>query len=378
MKVLVGMSGGVDSTVTAYLLKQKGYEVIGVNFDFLNQNPTENEENANIKDLHNIEEFLGIKIYYKNYAKEFSEKVIKYFVDSYKNGLTPNPCAMCNGKMKFKKLIDLMNEFGCDMIATGHYANIAHIKENDKDLYCIKKSQNKNKDQSYFLYNLSYLQLSHIIFPIGDMDKNDVRRIAREIGLVVAEKKESQDVCFLGGATGIDYKEFIKKYDFGENYHEDIALGKLSEKDMSSKNYLRKGEFVDSDGTVLGYHNGIINYTIGQRKGLNIAFGERKFVKSIDATTNKIVLCDNDDLYSNSFSFTDVNSQLLYGTDIIDYKKDIYVKVRYRHEGTKCSIKRVGDIYVCELDSPVRAITKGQAAVFYDTDDRILFGGVIL
>ena len=270
------------------------------------------------------------------------------------------------------------------------------------------------------LYRLTQEQLSHIIFPLGDMDKNDVRKIAAELGLSVADKKDSQDVCFIDARTAspqasvgaklaspLDYKEFIKRYEFGPDYREKIALGLLKEEDILSKAYFKKGEFVGLDGKVLGYHNGIINYTIGQRKGLNIAFGERKFVVRIDAENNQVVLGSNDDLFSSEFKMKDV---VFSGHDENIIGKKFYVKLRYRHDGTLCEInkgnKRDGDnycnkrdghsickceplchckgefnesnIYTCKLVEPVRAITPGQSAVFYDEDGRVMFGGIIM
>ena len=415
MKVLVAMSGGVDSTVTAYLLQKAGHEVIGVNFNF-----TRRGEHCE-PELEEIASKLNIKIIYKDYACEFHNKIINYFVTEYEHGHTPNPCALCNPTMKFAKLLEVMKEEGCDMIATGHYAKVGASTASQLRYY-IQKSSNQQKDQSYMLYRLTQEQLSHIIFPLGDMDKNDVRKIAAELGLSVANKKDSQDVCFIeaskivgddilsspvGASTAspLDYKEFIKRYEFGPDYREKIALGLLKEEDILSKSYFKKGEFVDLDGKVLGYHNGIINYTIGQRKGLNIAFGERKFVVKIDIEKNQVVLGSNDDLFSSEFKMKDV---VFSGHDENIIGKKFYAKLRYRHDGTLCEISNKGDgdnycnkrgghsickceplchcngeshepnIYTCHLLEPVRAITPGQSAVFYDEDGRVMFGGIIV
>lgn len=239
------------------------------------------------------------------------------------------------------------------------------------------------------LYRLSQDQLSHIMFPLSDMDKNEVRKIAAEIGLKVAEKKDSQDVCFI--SNSIDYKEFIKRYEFGNDYREKIARGQLKESDILSKPYFKKGEFVDLSGKVLGFHDGIINYTVGQRKGFNIAFGERKFAVKIDAEKNQVVLGSNDDLMASEFKIKDV---VFSGHDENIIGKKFYAKLRYRHDGTLCEILRSEDIegskcasahceiknlvYTCHLESPVRAITPGQSAVFYDEDGRVMFGGIIV
>lgn len=415
------MSGGVDSTVTAYLLKKEGHEVIGVNFNFIK--PRSGEPTTRMGEFHDpatrrgefyepeleeIAEKLNIKIIYKDYSQEFHDNIIKYFVTEYENGRTPNPCAMCNPTMKFAKLLQVMKEENCDMVATGHYANVDIIGASETIVasetvgasstsparYCIKKSGNSQKDQSYMLYRLNQDQLSHIIFPLSDMDKNEVRKIASELGLKVADKKDSQDVCFIeasesvgaseivgaSSTSSIDYKEFIKRYEFGHDYKEKIARGKLKEEDILSKPYFKRGEFVDLDGKVLGFHDGIINYTIGQRKGFNIAFGERKFAVKIDAVKNQVVLGSNDDLMASEFKMKDV---VFSGHDENVIGKKFYAKLRYRHDGTLCEIVSADNnsdnmIFTCRLDSPVRAITPGQSAVFYDDEGRVMFGGIIL
>ena len=396
MKVLVAMSGGVDSTIAAYLLQKQGNEVIGVNFNFVG---------ANDPTLDEITKKLNIKIIYCDFRKEFHDKVITSFVRDYECGITPNPCALCNGIMKFEKLLQVMKEENCDMIATGHYANVVTVGASYASpavRYCIKKSKNSQKDQSYMLYRLNQDQLSHIVFPIGDMDKNEVRRFAAELGLSVANKKDSQDVCFI---KDISYKEFIKRFEFGDDYKEKIARGELKETDISSLPYFRRGEFVDIDGKVLGFHEGIINYTIGQRRGINIAFGERKFVVKIDAKNNQVVLGDNSDLLSSEFQIYDIVYSGMTEDELKKGNKRLFAKLRYRHDGTECTMvvenvnniganintvgANAGGAHTCmgelceptmcvKLVSPVRAITKGQSAVFYDENDCIMFGGRIL
>ena len=429
------MSGGIDSTIAAYMLKNAGYDVIGVNLIFTDSNlatyePVNVGANAcgarepaiNIKKrLKNISEKLNIEIITRDYREEFKNKIIASFVKDYECGITPNPCALCNATMKFAKMLDVMKEVNASMIATGHYANVVKLvrdaesdltvenvvtidslkNHNDKKIdvrYAIKKSKNLKKDQSYMLYRLTQEQLSHIIFPLGDMDKNDVRRIGQSLNLPNANEKDSQDICFIQNAFDCDdgtkensindivqnsnatsnqkinYVEFIKKFEFGSDYKEKISTGKLQKSVLDNASYLKKGEFVDKDGKVLGYHDGIVNYTIGQRRGINIAFGERKFVVRIDALNNKVVLGSNDDLQGRYFKLYDIVFSGLSGLVETSY----IAKLRYRHDGTKCLIKWNEDGSAsCELAEPVRAITPGQAAVFYDDNGNVMFGGRI-
>ena len=422
MKISVGMSGGVDSTIAAYILKKQGHEVIGVNFDFLNMNSNGEPD----KDLLEISEKLGIKIISRNFSSEFNDRVIWHFVNDYENGITPNPCALCNAVMKFDALLHIMRDENADMVATGHYANVVklnngvekpvdieELKEREKSnfiidektRFCIKKSGNSQKDQSYMLYRLTQEELSHIIFPIANMDKNDVRKLAKELDLKVADKKDSQDVCFIKNDLSsnlvndtdknIDnqrkkYVEFIKEFELGKDYKERIAKGELNLSEIDKFPFFRKGEFIDEKGTVLGYHNGIINYTIGQRKGLNIAFGERRFVKAINIEKNQVVLSTNESLMSTDFKIYDI---VFSGkaNDELQNKCSYIAKLRYRHEGTLCEVDfssfdyekqekntvSIENAAICHLINPVRAITNGQAAVFYDDEDRIMFGGRI-
>ena len=401
MKIVVGMSGGVDSTVAAYLLKKEGHEVIGVNFNFVNNTDHDVSVGTELYEpLKEISVKFNIKIISRDYHEEFYDKVITSFVRDYESGITPNPCALCNRAMKFEKLLEVMREVGADMVATGHYANICKCE----NTYCIQKSKNSQKDQSYMLYRLSQDQLSHIIFPLGNMDKSEVRKIAEGLGLSVANKKDSQDVCFIND----DYKEFIKEFELGQDYKEKIARGELKDSDIERFAFFRPGEFVDTKGNVLGYHKGIINYTIGQRRGIDIAFGERKFVVKIDVEKNQVVLGDNEELYSSDFRIYDIvfggagshssplqdsgkQSSGLFVANQFEKKHVLIAKLRYRHDGTMCDIdfssfdmkKQMiegasrDNFAMCHLHEPVRAITRGQAAVFYDENENILFGGRI-
>lgn len=372
MKVLVGISGGVDSAITSYILKKDGYDITGLYMNFCEND--EKKISLIKKKINDIANKLDIKILFRDYRKDFKNLVIDYFVTEYKKGATPNPCTFCNGSMKFKKLLEVKEELKIDKIATGHYANVNKIN----DRFCIKKSKNENKDQSYMLYSLSQEELKDLVLPMSDKDKNEIRKLATSLNLEVANEKDSQDICFI---KDIDYKEFLKQYEFGDDYRDKIASGFLSNNDIMSLPYFKKGEFIDKNGKVLGYHNGISSYTIGQRKGLGIAFTERLFVNNIDVSNNKITLGNNDELYSDCF---EVNNFVYQGIDekIFDNSElnDIVfnVKLRYRHNGTKCTIKKCDDICKCFLKDKVRAITRGQAAVFYDMNDNIMFGGTIV
>ena len=412
MKIIVGMSGGVDSTIAAYILKKKGHEVLGVNFNFTRMGEPNGEAIRTgelCEPLVELAKKLDIRIITRDYTKDFHDKIITSFVRDYESGITPNPCALCNATMKFEKLLEVMREEGADMVATGHYANICK----GEPTYCIRKSDNHQKDQSYMLYRLSQDELSHIIFPLANMDKEEVRAIAKDLELPNATAKDSQDVCFI--ASPLDYKEFIKQFELGPDYKERIARGELSKDDIEKLPFLKKGEFVDTQGKVLGFHNGIINYTVGQRRGVNIAFGERKFVVRIDAEKNQVVLGSNEELFSDRFKIYDLVfsgynagaksatrmgelcgptgeairmgelraraltkracrakcDKVPLGCEPVTY----IAKLRYRHEGTPCDVDL--STLECRLHEPVRAITPGQSAVFYDDEGRIMFGGRI-
>lgn len=360
-KVVLGLSGGVDSCVAAKRLLTMGYEVVGISM-ITNNLKSQKED---IENAQKISKKLGIKHKIVDKRKEFDEIVLKRFVEDYRNGRTPNPCAICNRHIKFKMLYDEMIIENADTISTGHYANVVKL---ENGLYAIKESNNKKKDQSYLLYNLSQEQLSHIYFPIADSDKEDIRSFAKEIDISTAEKKDSFDLCFI---KDIDYIEYIKRRIMGDDYRKKIALGQINEED-----YFNKSKFVDKNGNFLGTNDGIINYTIGQRKGLGTAFGKRTYVIDIDKEKNEVVLGDDDDLYKNDFEVNEVNYQAIDGFEE-NKTYEYFAKVRYRHEKTLCDIKRVGDTLYCSLKEKARAITKGQSAVFYNTDGTIIAGGTI-
>ena len=291
MKIVVGLSGGVDSGTSAYILKKEGHTVFAVSMIVFNTESSRRE----VEYAKKIANDLGIEHRVVDKTKEFREKVLDRFVFDYKNGRTPNPCAICNREIKFNMLIDIMRELNYDHIATGHYANV--VFENGR--FSIKKSENVNKDQSYLLYNLTQEQLSKVIFPIANMDKSKTREIAYTFNRDLSKKRDSLDLCFV---KDMDYKEFIKRYEYGDDYIEKIARGDL--------NITKKiGEVIDINGKVLGYHNGIMNFTIGQRKGVNIAAGSKKYVVEINSEENKVVLGDDSDLYSDKFLVDELNCQ---------------------------------------------------------------------
>ena len=365
MRAIVGLSGGVDSSTVSHILKQQGYEVIGISmmtYDCENQR-------REMEAAKRIAEVLDIKHEIIDMTKKFDEIVLSRFMNDYQNGRTPNPCALCNRQIKFNLLLDKKKEYNADIIATGHYANIVKVG----DRYAVAKSKNQQKDQSYLLYNLSQEQLSVARFPLSDMDKSDTRIMAKDFDEDVSMKKDSEDLCFI---KNMDYVEFIKRQIFGDDYKMLLASGKLTEEDFLDKKYFRKGRFIDLDGKVLGYHDGIINFTIGQRKGLNIALGSRKYVVDINDENCDVILGDDSDLFRDRFEVNELNFQAMVESELQD-EMEFIVKVRYRDKGTKCKIKKDNDKLICYLSEPVRAITKGQSAVFY-RDDITYIGGTII
>jgi len=346
-RVLIGMSGGVDSSVSALLLKRQGYEVIGVTMKLLN---SEVHEENTIKDAKAVCEKLGIEYHIVNFCDIFKDKVIDYFYNEYANGRTPNPCNMCNKHLKFGALLKVAKEkFNCEYIATGHYAKIEY--DADIDRYLLKKSKTDKKDQTYALYKLTQEQLKHVIMPLGDYEKEEIRKIAEDNDLINAKRRDSQEICFV---EDNDYVRFIK-----ENYGYK----------------LKKGNFVDLNGNVLGKHNGIINYTIGQRKGLEIAFQKRMYVVDIRVDKNEVVLGDNEDLFRDSLVCTDVN--------FISIKElmspiTVMAKIRYSSKPEKATLIPLenGNVKVV-FNEVQRAITPGQSVVFYD-EDIVVGGGTII
>lgn len=355
-KVVVGMSGGVDSSVAAYLLKEQGYDVVGVTMQiWQEEDQTTQEENGGccglsaVDDARRVAWDLDIPYYVMNFRKEFQENVIDYFVDEYIQGRTPNPCIACNRYVKWESLLKRSLDIGADYIATGHYAQIEQLPNGR---YSLKKSVTAAKDQTYALYNLTQHQLSHTLMPVGQYSKDEIRAIADKIPLRVANKPDSQEICFI---PDHDYAGFIEEYSGKE---------------------LEEGNFVDLNGNILGRHKGITHYTIGQRKGLNLSMKRPVFVVEIRPETNEVVIGDSEDVFSDTLRCSQVNWMAIDG--LHGEPMNVTAKIRYSHKGAPCTIREVEEgVVECVFEEPQRAITPGQAVVFYD-GDYVVGGGVIL
>ena len=350
-RVVVGLSGGVDSAVAAYLLKKQGYQVIGVTLRTWQAESGAYSRCCDISDARRTAMQLDIPFYNVNSLPEFREHVTEPFVKAYLDGLTPNPCVACNRHIKWEKLLSFADEINAEYVATGHYARVVKT-ENGR--YTVKQASYAEKDQTYMLYQLSQDQLARTLMPLADLTKDEVRKIAKDAGLEVAGKQDSQEICFVldGG-----YAEYIDSY----------VDGKLPP----------PGDFVDEEGNVLGRHKGIVNYTVGQRKGLGIALGYPAYVKRIDADNNLVVLGNEASVYEGRILCRDLN--FMSAEDIYPGEKlRAYVKIRYHHAATAAYLERIDDNTISVLfDKPVKAPAPGQSAVFYDEESRVIGGGII-
>lgn len=355
-KVVVGMSGGVDSSVAAYLLKKQGYEVIGVTMKVW-QDDKESSENTDgccglsaIDDARIVANKIGIPYYVLNFKDSFKEKVIDYFIEEYIQGRTPNPCIACNKYIKFEELIKKAHSLGAYYVATGHYAKISHNDSTKR--YEIKESETQGKDQTYTLYNLKQEQIKHILMPLGNFaSKDEVREIAEEIGLIVANKPDSQEICFV---PDNDYGKFIEE---------------------NSPQKIESGNFVDLEGNILGKHRGIVHYTIGQRKGLGISLGKPAYVVDIIPEKKLVVVGDNSDVFSKSLIADNVN---FIPFEQIQEPIKVKAKIRYSARPSDAIIFPISAEKVkVEFEKPQRAVTPGQAVAFYD-ENKLLGGGTIL
>lgn len=354
-KVVIGMSGGVDSAVAAFQLKEMGYDVIGITMKLWEEDEENYAEDyggccslSSVEDARLVAEKIGIPFYVINYKEKFMETVVDNFIDEYVNGRTPSPCIRCNKYIKFDALLETAHSLGAYYVATGHYGIVKYNEALDR--YTISKSNEKRKDQTYMMYSLSQEQVKHILMPLGDFtSKEEVRAIAEREDLIVARKRDSQEICFV---TDDDYARFVTEH---------------------SIKPIVKGNFVDKDGNVLGQHQGIIHYTIGQRKGLGITFGKPMYVTEIRQKTNEVVLGEHEDVFKDTLFAKEVNFMPF------DDFEDGYAcgaKVRYAGQPSPCRLYHDENGIKVVFDEPQRAITPGQAVVFYQ-NDMLVGGGVI-
>ena len=353
-KALIAMSGGVDSSVAAFLMKQRGWDCTGITLKLFDKDEDEKADRTccsldDVEDARSVCRKIGIPYYVYNFQDSFRDTVVKRFISAYEEGRTPNPCIDCNRFIKFEKLMRRSEELQADCVVTGHYATVEYDEE--KGRYLLKKSVDLSKDQSYVLYSLTQYQLSRTVFPLGEMTKEQTRALAEELGLINADKRDSQDICVVPDG---DYAGFIERYT-GKTYP--------------------NGDFVDESGRVLGEHKGIIRYTVGQRKGLGLALPHPMYVKEKNLEENKVVLCDNASLFSRELLANDIN---LISVDRIDEPLRVCARVRYNQKEQPATVWQLDDDTIrVVFDEPQRAISKGQAVVLYD-GDYVLGGGTII
>ena len=351
-RVLLGMSGGVDSSVAGYLLREQGYDVVGVTMKVWPQDCISRAEDKccgpqAVADARSVAHSLGIPHYVVDEADQFERLVIDYFSSEYQAGRTPNPCVMCNEKLKFGNLWEKAEALGCDYIATGHYAIIEHQTERA----VLRKGADPRKDQSYFLFSLRQPQLRRALTPLGAMSKSEIREIARSLGLRVADKVDSQEICFV---PGNDYKTFLRSHLGEDDFHQ--------------------GGIYDLKGNFVAEHGGIEMFTIGQRKGLPGGSAQPRYVVDIDPVTHRVIVGTAEDLISEAFEIDRVN---WVSCGMSPEPMEVTVKIRYSHPGSKATLYPLPDNCArVELHEPQKAVTPGQAAVFYD-GDMVLGGGWI-
>ncbi len=350
-KAIIAMSGGVDSSVAAYLTVKEGYECIGATMKLFNNGNVEIADKTccsleDTEDARQVASRLSMPHYVFNFTADFEEKVIKKFINSYEEGATPNPCIDCNRYLKFEKMMNRMRELDFDYVVTGHYACI----EKSGDRFLLKKAKDLSKDQSYVLYSMTQEQLAHTLFPLGGFEKSEVRKIAEENGFINAKKHDSQDICFVPDG---DYAGFIERF-CGKRYP--------------------CGNFVDRNGKVLGEHKGIIKYTVGQRKGLGLSLPAPMYVMQKDIAKNEVVLCPNEELFSKELSAKDFN-WIAFEKPPESFKAKAKIRYNQTEEAAHVTVTGDGCVHI-EFEAPQRAIAKGQAVVLYD-GDVVIGGGTI-
>ena len=351
-KVIVGLSGGVDSAVAALLLKRAGHDVTGVMLRTWDTGEEGGESRCcEMDDARQIARKIGIPFHTVNCVRDFTGQVVDPFIRCYARGKTPNPCVICNRAVKWERLIRFARETGADYVATGHYAHVIRLPDGR---FTVQTAAHAEKDQTYMLYRLSQEQLAMTLMPLGDLSKDEVRRIAGEAGLSVADKPDSQEICFVADGH---YTDFLEK-------HAPFPLP-------------GKGRFVDETGKVLGEHSGITHYTVGQRKGLGIALGQPAYVKEIRPETDEVVLAPESALFCPALLCGDVNWMKIPGLGDGE-TLSCRVKIRYHHRAVPARLENAGgDLVKVVFEEPVKAPSPGQSAVFYDGEDRVVGGGLI-